>query len=501
MFPIDNSLKGAFDLKKTKGLTLLISLLLILTVTVQGTLAYIVAESDLLTNIFDPIKTPVSSLVINKVVEHPFGEDYKIPENIAFDVKVDLGVNYANATVSTDHGEKLADEQGSFTLTVKPGIPVGVDGITEGTVVTVTELPTTLAGFALKEGVEATQTTTILAEGGASVEFVNVYTPAPVKGENITLDGVKELEGRDWQEGDIFSFLLEQQTGEDVWTSLGTKDTVYSADTADYEKFNFNDIIQAVEFASVGEYKFRMTEIAGELDNVDYDKTVKTFTVFVTDVDMDGKLEIANVEGKQNTTVTYDEESDVFAIYVVFNNTFVPDPDDITVSLDVDKTVTNNKLYDESGVELETDEWTTLEGFEFVLEPVVAEGEASSPLKLVTDKDGNARFELVYGITDEGVHEYKLYETQGDIEGMSYSQVVYSITVTVTHDETENILVPEIKVNGEVTEDTAFEFVNVFTPPTPVDPGDKTSFLFYVLMAGISAIGVVLLFIARKIKA
>ena len=488
-------------MKNIKGLSLLISLLLILTVTVQGTLAYIVAESDLLTNIFDPIKTPVSSLVINKTVEHPFGEDYKIPDNIAFDVKVELGANYANATVSTDHGEIVADETGSIVLNVKPGIPVGVDGITENTVVTVTELPTELKGFALKEGVEATQTATILAEGGASVEFINVYTPAPVKAEGITLDGIKELEGRDWAEGDIFTFLLEQQTDEDVWTSLGTKDTVYSADKTDFDKFSFNDIIQSVEFASVGEYKFRVTEVAGELDNLDYDKTVKTFNVTVTDADMDGSLEIADVTGKQNTTVTHNEEDNTYAIFVVFNNTFIPDPDDITVGFDVNKTVTNNKIFDESGVEIEADEWTTLNGFEFVLESIVTEGEAVAPIKVVTDEEGKARFELNYTIDDVGVHEYKLYETVGDAEGMSYSQAVYSITVTVTHDETENVLVPEIKVNGEAVEENVFEFVNVFTPPMPVDPGDKTSFLFYVLMAGISAIGVVLLFIARRIKA
>lgn len=490
-------------MKKTKGLTLLISLLLLFTVTVQGTLAYIVAESDTILNIFNPTKTPVSSLVISKTVEHPFGEDYKIPENIAFEMKVDLGVNYANAIISTDLGEKTADEQGSITLTVRPGIPVGVDGITEDTVVTVTELPTEHAGFAIKDGVEAVQTATIVAEGGAKVEFINVYTPAPIKAENITLDGIKELEGRDWAEGDIFSFLLEQQFGEEEWAPLGTKDTKFDPENADYNSFSFNDIIQAVEFASVGEYKFRMTEVAGELDNVDYDKTVKEFTVYVTDDDMDGSLEISNVTGRQNTTVDYDAESGIYAISVVFNNTFVPDPDDITVVFDVDKTVENNIVIDESSDESlpELEEWVRLDGFEFVLEEIVSEGMEADILKLATDESGDVKFELTYSIDDIGTHEYKLYETKGDVENMAYSDAVYTVTVTVTHDEIENILIAEVVVDGESAQGNVFEFVNIYTPPIPVDPGDNSNILFYILMALISAVGVVLLFVARKQKA
>ena len=86
---------------------------------------------------------------------------------------------------------------------------------------------TTLDGFAVKG--DATKTVTVGADGTASISFVNTYTPDAVKPSNVTVSGVKVLEGRQWQVGDSFSFVLEQKDGEN-WTKLGEQTVTYNAE-------------------------------------------------------------------------------------------------------------------------------------------------------------------------------------------------------------------------------------------------------------------------------
>ena len=68
------------------------------------------------------------------------------------------------------------------------------------------------------------------------------------------------------------------------------------------------------------------------LENVDYDKSINTFDIKVTDVDMDGKLEVSTVTAAQNAKVT--EAEGKYKIDITFNNTFIPvasEPDDIPI--------------------------------------------------------------------------------------------------------------------------------------------------------------------------
>ena len=312
--------------KIIRRIAMLLSLVMLITSTIGTTYCYIVTKTDPITNVFVPDTVGVSGLEISKTVEHPLGDDYAIPDNIRFDFNVELGAYYAGAKLNTTAGEMTADASGTLSVTIKPGATFGIEGLEEGTVVKVTEKMTTLDGFAVKG--DATKTVTVGADGTASISFVNTYTPDAVKPSNVTVSGVKVLEGRQWQVGDSFSFVLEQKDGEN-WTKLGEQTVTYNAENADFSKFDFSDVFQALTFDKVGTYTFRMSEIVGTLENVDYDKTVNHFTVKVTDVDMDGKLEINTVAGTENVAVT--KTNDGYAVTVTFNNTFVPpvvpDPD------------------------------------------------------------------------------------------------------------------------------------------------------------------------------
>ena len=468
-----------------RRLSLLISLIMLLTSTVNTTFGFIVTKTDSLVNTFVPFESIISNLLINKKVEHPFGEEYVIPDDIAFDFKVDFGSLYANTTIKTTAGDVVADENGSIQISVKPEMHFAVEGIDAGTKVTVTEIQKDGSGFAVKNGADTLEGV-VAEDGSLKFEYVNVYTPESVSPANVFVNGNKILEGRDWQDGDSFSFKLEQKQKDGSWTVLGTETVTYSADDAEFNRFDFTHTVQALTFDKVGVYEFRMSEVVGEFENVDYDKSVNTFAIRVTDVDMDGRLEINTVSAAVNAKVN--EADGNYYVDVTFNNTFVPvipDPEDITVKIFVDKTV-NNTGTSSIGPE----------GFEFVLENT----ESGEKRALKSDENGDAVFSLPFTSADAGkTFTYKLSEKNGKMTGVTYDTKVYDISVYVVLGE-DNKLIAGVSINGQITENPVAEFVNTYhaklpdTPPT----SDNGNTEFWLIMMIISGFACVFLAITEK---
>lgn len=447
--------------KCRKILTILLSLIFIFTAVMHSTMAFLVTQTEPLINTFIPFQGIVNDLILTKTVEHPLGAGYVIPDHIGFDFEINLGSAYANATVSTTDGEKTADENGVITVMAKPDVPVAIEGIDEGTTVTVTELPYAGSGFAVKDGI-ASKETTISAEDTASVDFTNVYTPLEVQPVNLYLTGAKILDGRAWLEDDTFSFLLEQDLGNNNWVPLGTKTIAYDADDENFYQFDFNDIIQELTFDHIGTYKFRLSEIIGDLPETDYDHTVNEFRVIVTDKDMDGRLEIQDVTASQNGIVIKDETTGEFTVDILFTNTSAvlpPNPDDITVSIIADKTVRNTGTASIGP-----------EDFNFVLENV----NTGDKLALKSDADGLAIFDLTFSADDIGkTFGYTLSETDDGRDGVTYSTEVYDIAISIELSE-DNTLQATVTCNGSVTDNCVAAFVNTYHKdaeplPTPAD--------------------------------
>ncbi|MBQ7089596.1 MAG: hypothetical protein IJN82_00590, partial [Clostridia bacterium] len=211
-----------------RAAALLLSLLMLLGMYVNTSVAYVNAETPSLVNTFSPFKTALSDLVVSKKLEHPLGEDYEIPENITFDFEVDLGRSYADFTFdTTEETTVTADKNGVLSLTLKPGQSIGIEGIEVGTTATVTELPTELPGFSVKND-QKTVTATVNEQQAAIAEITNVYTPKSAKG-GIVLAGEKLLTGRDWKDGDRFTVLLEMQEGEE-WKNVAVREIVYDSE-------------------------------------------------------------------------------------------------------------------------------------------------------------------------------------------------------------------------------------------------------------------------------
>ena len=101
----NNRISAAIEKFFGKHTLFAVSLALLICVTSGVTLGYIVTKTPSVINIFKPVL--YEDLVIQKVVEHPFGSSYKIPEDLEFDFKINLGSSYAeNTVVKTTQGEK-----------------------------------------------------------------------------------------------------------------------------------------------------------------------------------------------------------------------------------------------------------------------------------------------------------------------------------------------------------------------------------------------------------
>ncbi len=449
-----------------RRLALLISLIMLLTSTVNTTFGFIVTKTESLINTFVPFESIINNLLISKKVEHPLGEQYVIPDNISFDFKLDLGSLYANTRILTTNGEIVADENGSIIISVKPGKAFNIEGIDAGTKVTITEIQKDGSGFTVKDGV-STMEGVVAEDGSLKFDYVNVYTPLSVSPLNVSVSGTKILGGRDWQEGDSFSFKLEQKQN-DSWNTIGTKTVTYNADDEAFNHFDFSSLVQALTFDKVGVYNFRITEVIGNLENVDYDKSINTFTIRVTDVDMDGKLEINTVTAAQNAKVT--EADGKYNVSVTFNNTFTPvfpAPEDITVKIDIDKTVNNTSVSSIGPA-----------GFEFVLENTVS----GEKLSVKSDENGDAVFALPFTSADIGkIFTYKLSETNSGMAGITYDTKVYDISVSITLSE-DNRLIANIIMNGQTTDNPVAEFVNIYKLPDGPQTGDNNKIIFWFIM-------------------
>ncbi len=278
----------------------------------------------------------------------------------------------------------------------------------------------------------------------AVAEFENIYNYI-TESVTVSVSGTKILENRELAENE-FKFLMypANNSFEHVEGSVAAE-AVNSADGT----FTFKNIT----FSEVGTYYYVITEDAGTTaDRVTNDSTVYHLTLEIRD-DGEGKLYEAG-----RTLVK--EGSEEPAEEIVFTNIFTPKPEDIAVSIDINKTVLNQGT-DTIGPE----------GFEFVLEK--AEGEER--YYITSDENGYGQFTLVYTEDDIGkVYTYTLTEVNDGRNNVQYSDEEYVFTVSVSLGE-NNELVATLTENGEaVTALTAtFENIYDYTPEVEEEPEDE----------------------------
>ena len=265
----------------------------------------------------------------------------------------------------------------------------------------------------------------------------------------LALCGKKTLlGGRDLKAGE-FSFVLKNSAGEVIQTVTNAANGFFAFD--------------AITYDTVGTYNYTLVEVAGNDDKVTYDPTVYEILVTVT---YDGK------EMKAVATVSGEAVNEYG-----FTNIFTPDPAAVTITV-------------EKHLEKKTETNMGLDGFTFQL----VNGE--NVLTAVSGIDGLAKFELTYSAADVGkTYTYKLSEVKGTLNGVTYDDTVYEITVTVTQDSETGALTATVSQ----TENAVFTNIYQIVDDNP-QTADQSDVARWTVMLSISAIAMLAVLVIGKEK-
>ena len=280
-----------------------------------------------------------------------------------------------------------------------------------------------------------------------SAKFTNTYAVNDTV--NVPVTGIKEMEGRDLLANE-FQFDLIDSDGKVVESVRNGADGSFT-----FTKLNYS---------APGTYVYTVVENQTvTAERVTNDKTKYQVTVTVTDV-LDGTL--AYSVAVKNLTDTTDTSGKIH-----FTNVYTPKPTDITVDLGIVKTV-----------KILGDKVIGKDGFQFDLK----DGATEEILKTVTtDAEGLASITLTFGEDDIGKHTYKLVEKDTGVEGVTYSNAVYNIEITVALGA-DNKLTATITCNNQAVDSVSAAFENLYDVDEPAKTGDQMNLMLWLCLLVVS---------------
>lgn len=237
-----------------------------------------------------PVETSVTDqITANKVLtgrELKEGEfSFELVEG---DEVVAKGTNAADGTIAMD---KIAyDKPGKHTYTLRE-----VNGGTTSKGITYSDAKYTIETTITDNGDGTLKAERVLKDATAAI-FKNTYSVTPLDAE-LDFDLSKAIDGREWTDGDEFSFTITAPDGAPLPDPA----------TVTVSKHDAKDGIAAIKFGKIrytaaGTYKYEIRENAGNTVGMTYDSHVATAEVTVTE-DGDGNL-TANVTKKENGRFT-----------------------------------------------------------------------------------------------------------------------------------------------------------------------------------------------------
>ncbi len=237
-----------------------------------------------------PVETSVTDqITANKVLtgrELAAGEfSFELVEG---DKVVAKGTNAADGTIAMD---KIAyDKPGKHTYTLRE-----VNGGTTSKGITYSDAKYAIETTITDNG-DGTLSVTHVLKGTEPAEFKNTYSVTPLDA-GLDFGLSKAIDGRDWTDGDEFSFTITAPEGVPLPDPATV--TVSKGDAEDgIAAIKFGKI----HFAAAGTYKYEIRENAGSTVGMTYDAHVATAEVTVTE-NGDGSL-TANVTKKENGRFT-----------------------------------------------------------------------------------------------------------------------------------------------------------------------------------------------------
>lgn len=408
------------------------------------------------------VKVPSASLIIQKQVTAEQGFTAPTDATFTFEITSQIKKNTkVSGIISTNDKEETTEidfnENGTATVTLKANQSIELLGM--GNADYSIEEINNPTGFTLTDVTGADKIEEDFIASGdisigtnESVTFTNTYRPKPVvigKDKETKIQVQKSLTGRNWQDGDAFTFTLDAY-GDETKDAINNKDVIVPDDaktvTITNESETKADSFGDITFNKQGAYTFIVQETKESIAGITYDDAAYLVTITITDTN--GQLTVAEpqfVKGKivENAFVKDTDQTDVDAI--AFTNNFTPTQ--ITKTpISLVKTLSGDRT-------------TPLQAGEFTFSMQLTEGDETGitlpkTLTAINDAEGNVQFgDLTF--TKAGIYEITMKEDiPQDAENNMLNGVTYDsheVVVTYTVSDENGTLTVESKVEGKTT--------------------------------------------------
>lgn len=244
------------------------------------------------------VKVPSASLIIQKQVTTEQGLTAPADATFTFEITsiAKKGTKVAGIISTNDTEESTEinfNEDGIATIQLKADQSIELLGMGNADY-SIQEInnPT---GFTLSNITGADKIEDSIASGdisigtNESITFTNTYKPEPVvigKNTEAKIQVQKSLTGRNWQDGDAFTFTLDAY-GQETQEAIDNKDVIVSDDAKTLTITNQNeskaDSFGDITFNKQGAFTFLVQETKESIAGITYDDAAYLVTITITD--------------------------------------------------------------------------------------------------------------------------------------------------------------------------------------------------------------------------
>ena len=340
------------------------------------------------------------------------GRDWQEGELYNFTLMGEDGAEIENKSVSkaqpdvvySEISYTLEDAGKTFVYTIHESTPLP-GGITNSGDVTAT--------VTVDDNHDGTLKTTVVYSGGQGEKYNTIVNTYSAEGE-FGFEATKVLEGRNWQSGESYNFVLEDKDGNVVDTQIVDRDHT----AVSFKKLKFTQ-------ADVGEHKYTITETGTMPSGLSKSEDIDV-NLTVTD-DKNGNLAF-KADYSNNGTIT---------------NTYKAKPVEVIKPFTVKK-----KINDQSNSKKDAT-------FKFELRD---DKNVVVQTKEITTKElaGSVDFDSIK-FDKAGTYEYALVEIDDGQAGFSYDDTEHKVVIEVTDDYEKAQLVAKVTIDGKEINEVEFE--------------------------------------------
>ena len=415
------------------------------------------------------LKVPAASLTIEKAVVTNDEMIQPTDQDFTFEINLENNNQFVEADyiILDKEGNPVMDPdnqpvKGTISeqnnqVTIKKDQKIQFNGLYAGTTYEVNEINVT-DPYSFKE-VNSTSSNTNIEESSASGQLINddkaitlTYTNKYETSLAVDINGTKTITGREFQEGDEFTFVLSADENNPEGATVNKNEIKINPISGNTTNIVSED---AITFTKTGVYTFYLTEATPDQPEqyMEYDTTEYklVYTVGVNETGDDFVVSLLSIQTKQ------DDGSWTDADAVTFNNKYNAP---VTAAVDVLKILTGR-------------EWTNDDEFTFTLTSADDYGTdvvvpQSTTLTINKDTaDHKASFDAIT-FNKEGTYTFNINEVipqdavDNVLNGITYDSTPSTVSVSVSDNDQGQLIIEKVVYDNDESL-TAAEFTNTYS--------------------------------------